>query len=369
MKLTITKEQILNGLQAVQNIVGPRTTLPVLSNILLQAEEGRLRLTATDLDVTLSCVVSAQVERPGATTLPAKKLVSISREVGGPELEFEVDERHHCQLRSAASYYKIHGLAPEEFPTLAEFGDQPKTCLPQVTLRAMLRKTAFAASADESRYVLNGILLSLQEHKLTIVATDGRRLALVEEEIDVLAESRRDMIVPTKAVNELTRLLQDAGQAELRSSPNQAAFELIAENGLSTRVVTKLVDGTYPNYKQVIPSETRERITLPREELLHALRRAEIMTSDKSNSVKLAFSQNNLSITANTPEVGEARESLAIAYKGQDIAIAFNPAFLIDPLKALETDDVFLDLIDELSPGLLKINGPYLYVIMPMRMT
>jgi DNA polymerase-3 subunit beta len=238
-----------------------------------------------------------------------------------------------------------------------------------VTLRAMLRKTAFAASADESRYVLNGILLSLQEHKLTIVATDGRRLALVEEEIDVLAESRRDMIVPTKAVNELTRLLQDAGQAELRSSPNQAAFELIAENGLSTRVVTKLVDGTYPNYKQVIPSETRERITLPREELLHALRRAEIMTSDKSNSVKLAFSQNNLSITANTPEVGEARESLAIAYKGQDIAIAFNPAFLIDPLKALETDDVFLDLIDELSPGLLKINGPYLYVIMPMRMT
>ena len=133
-------------------------------------------------------------------------------------------------------------------------------------------------------------------------------------------------------------------------------------------VVSKLVDGAYPNYRQVIPAESRERVSLPREELLQALRRAEIMTSDKNNSVKLSFTRNNLAITANTPEVGEARESMALNYKGADLAVAFNPVFLLDALKALDNDEVFLELTDELSPGVLKINGPFLYVIMPMRM-
>ena len=156
---------------------------------------------------------------------------------------------------------------------------------------------------------------------------------------------------------------------EIKFTENQVAFTLKDEKGFSILIISKLVEGNYPNYRQVIPAETKERISLVREEFLQAVKRAELMTSDKSNSVKLHFTKNNLAITANSPEVGEARETLAINYKGKDIAIAFNPAYVIEPLNALNTDEVFIELIDELSPGVLKINGPFLYVVMPMRLS
>ena len=202
-----------------------------------------------------------------------------------------------------------------------------------------------------------------------MVATDGRRLALVDEEVDVSENNQGEFIVPAKAVNELTRLLQEKGEVEMNYAENQASFTLKDEKGSSILIITKLIEGTYPNYRQVIPAETKERIGLVREEFLHALRRAEIMTSEKSNSVKLSFGKNKLEITANSPEVGEAKESLAVNYKGNEMAIAFNPKYLIDPLNALSNDEVFIELIDELSPGVFKINGPFLYVVMPMRLS
>jgi DNA polymerase-3 subunit beta len=156
---------------------------------------------------------------------------------------------------------------------------------------------------------------------------------------------------------------------DVNFSENQASFTLKSEKGPGALIISKLIEGNYPNYRQVIPAETKERIALPREEFLHALRRAEIMTSDKQNSVKLAFGKNQLAITANSPDVGEARETMSVNYKGKDLAIAFNPAYLIDPLNALTQDEVFIELIDELSPGVLKINGPFLYVVMPMRLS
>ena len=369
MNLTIAKEQILNGLQAVQNVVSTRTTLPILSNVLLRAEGEKLELTATDLDVTITSTVQAAVKSAGATTLPVKKLFGIVRELGSSELEMEVDEKNVCTLRSGASFFKIRGLGAEEFPPPPQFKDDRKVALPQEKIKGMLKKTSFAISTDESRYVLNGILLNLKDHKLTLVATDGRRLALVEEEVDVSEKSQGEFIVPAKAVSELNRLLQDKGDMEINYSDNQAAFSMKDEKGGATLVVTKLIEGNYPNYRQVIPAETKERVTLSREEFLHALRRAEIMTSEKQNSVKLNFTKNNLAITANSPDVGEARESLAINYKGKDMAIAFNPGYVIEPLNALATDEVFLELIDELSPGVLKINSPFLYVVMPMRLS
>jgi DNA polymerase III subunit beta len=369
MKLTISKDQIINGLQAVQNIVSARTTLPILSNVLLRAEGNRLELTATDLDVTMVCSVEATVSRPGAATLPVKRFFGIVRELAPPSIDLEMDEKQACVITAGPSYYKINGLAAEEFPPLPAFAEKKRIVVPQEKLRSMLRKTSFAISTDETRFVLNGIFFSLRDHKLTMVATDGRRLALVDEEVDIPAESDGEFIVPTKAINELNRLLSGAGQAEIKFTDNQAAFALQDDKGFSVLVISKLIEGNYPNYRQVIPGETKERVALGREELLHALRRAEIMTSEKSNSVKLAFTANNLAITANTPEIGEARESIAINYRGQDLAIAFNPGYLMDPLKALENDEVFLELIDELSPGVLKINGPFLYVLMPMRMS
>jgi DNA polymerase III subunit beta len=369
MNLTITKEQISHGLQSVQNVVSTRTTLPILSNVLLKADGNRLEMTATDLDVTITCSVEAAVKKPGATTIPVKKLFGIVRELTNPEIELETDDKNVTSLRSGSSFFKIRGLGAEEFPPPPKFKEDKKVVLPQEKIRGMLRKTSFAISTDESRYVLNGILMSLKEHKLTMVATDGRRLALVDEEVDVADKSQGEFIVPAKAVNELNRLLQEKGEVDIRYTDNQAAFNLKDDKGFSLLIVTKLIEGSYPNYRQVIPGETKERIALAREEFMHALRRAEIMTSEKQNSVKLNFTKNNLAITANSPDVGEARETLAINYKGKDLAIAFNPSYVIDPLNALTTDEVFLELIDELSPGVLKINGPFLYVVMPMRLS
>ncbi len=368
MKLSIAKEQLLQGLQAVQNVVGTRTTLPILSNVLLKAEGNCLELTATDLDVTVSCSVEARVEIPGSTTIPVKKLFGICRELGNPEVEMECDERNLCTLSSGNSYYRINGLAAADFPPLPQFSEKKLVVLAQDKLRSMLRRTAFAISNDESRYVLNGIYHSLKNHKVTLVATDGRRLALVEEEVEISPESEGDFIVPAKAINELTRLLQPGGEVAIRYTDNQAAFALKGDKTPSILIISKLVEGNYPNYRQVIPTEFKERVTIVREELLQALRRAELMTSDKSNSVKLSFTKNNLAITANTPEVGEVRESMAINYHGVDVAIAFNPTYLMDPLKALDGDEVYLELNDELSPGVVKTNTPFLYVIMPLRM-
>lgn len=369
MNLSISKEQIINGLQAVQNVVSTRTTLPILSNVLLRAENGRLEFTATDLDVTISCSVEAKIARPGATTVPVKKLFGIVRELTNLDIEIDVDDKSVFGIHSGASDYKIHGLSADEFPPMQQFKEEKKVVLPQETVKGMMKKTSFAASTDESRYVLNGIYISLKDHKMTMVATDGRRLALVDEDVDVSEASQGEFIVPTKAVNELNRLLQDKGEVEIRYAENQASFTLKDDKGASVLIVTKLIEGNYPNYRQVIPAETKERVSLAREEFLHALRRAEIMTSEKSNSVKMSFGKNRLEVTANSPEVGEAKESLAINYKGKEMAIAFNPKYMIDPLNALPNDEVFIELIDELSPGVLKINGPFLYVVMPMRLS
>jgi DNA polymerase-3 subunit beta len=369
MNLTIAKDQIIAGLQAVQNVVSTRTTLPILSNVLMRASEGKVEFTATDLDVTVACSVEAKVSKAGATTVPVKKLFGIVRELNGGEIEIETDEKNVTSIRSGSSFFKIHGLAAEEFPPMPKFKDDKKVGLQQETVRAMLKKTSFAVSTDESRYVLNGIFISLKDGKMTLVATDGRRLALVDEEVEISEKSAGEFIVPAKAISELNRLLQDKGEVELKFGENQSSFALKNEKGFSVLLITKLIEGNYPNYRQVIPGEAKERIPINREELLQALRRAEIMTSEKANSVKLTFGRNQLAITANSPEVGEARETLAVNYKGKEMAIAFNPRYLIDPLSALSEDEVFIELIDELSPGVLKINGPFLYVVMPMRLS
>src|SRR5213593_4903251 len=226
MNLTIAKEQILNGLQAVQNVVSTRTTLPILSNVLLRADGDRLEFTATDLDVTIACAVEAKVNRPGASTVPVKRLFGIVRELSSSELDVEVDEKHVCSIRSGPSFYRINGLSADEFPPLPKFKEEKKVVLPQETVKGMMKKTSFAISTDESRYVLNGIYLSLKDHKMTMVATDGRRLALVEKEVNVPEGSQGEFIIPAKAVNELNRLLQDKGEIEIHYAENQASFSL-----------------------------------------------------------------------------------------------------------------------------------------------
>jgi DNA polymerase III subunit beta len=364
MKFSVSKDKLLEGLATVQNVVSTRTTLPILSNVLLQAEEGQVRLTTTDLDVGVRGSVSAQVERTGATTLPARRLFSIVRELPSADIYFEVDNRNMAAIRSGASYFKILGLPEEEFPPLASFENARVFHLPQKELKEGLKRTSYAISTDETRYVLNGILFSFKDNKLTLVATDGRRLALVDLEVEFPKSQEADIIVPTKAVQELQRLVRDDGQVKLSVGENQIAFELN-----DTLLVSKLIEGNYPNYRQVIPSEAKERVTLERETFLNAVRRVSLLASEKSNSVKLIFTKSNIDIVANTPDVGEAKESLPVMYKGQDLSIAFNPEFLMAPLRNLGNDEVYLDLIDGMSPGVIKIAGPFLYVLMPMRLS
>ena len=364
MKFSVSKEKLLEGLQTVQNVVSTRTTLPILSNVLIQAADDRLRFTTSDLDVGIRAGVDAGIEKPGATTLPAKRLLSIVRELPASEIVVEVDSKNVASIRSGPSFFKILGLPEEEFPPLPKFENAKTFTLRQKDLKDALKKTAYAISTDETRYVLNGILFSFRDNKLTLVATDGRRLALVDIELEFPRSHEGDVIIPSKAIGELQRLLTDEGDLKLSLGENQAAFEV--EGAF---LVTKLIEGNYPNYKQVIPAETKERITLERVLFHDAVHRVSLLASEKSNSVKLVFTKNNLEIAANTPDVGEAHESLAIPYKGRDLAIAFNPEFLMAPLKNLSVDEVYLDLIDEMSPGVLRNKDPFLYVIMPMRVS
>jgi DNA polymerase-3 subunit beta len=363
IKFKVTKEAILDGLQRVQNVVSTRTTLPILSNVLVQASNSTLSLTTTDLDVAVRCKVEAEVAKAGSTTLPARKLFSILKEVPAAEIEVDVDERNAASIRCGSSFYKIMGLPEEEFPRFPEAAAAKSLKIEQSVLRDLLKKTAYAVSNDETRYVLNGVFLGFKGDKLTVVATDGRRLALIEHDIEVPKGGETELILPSKAVAELERLLGDKGDVKLSIGENQIIFE---SDG--TTLVSKLIEGTYPNFRQVIPTETKERVTLERELLLAALHRASILASEKSQSVKLNFAKNTLTITATTPEVGEAKETLSINYKGKEITIAFNPQYMMDPLRNLDADEVFLELTDELSPGVIKINAPFLYVLMPMRL-
>ena len=364
MKFSATKEKLLEGLQQVQNVVSTRTTLPILSNVLLQATDGAVHLTTTDLDVGVRGSFEAEVEKEGATTLPARRLFNIVRELPASEIQIDVDGKNAASIRSGQSFFKILGLPEEEFPPLPKFEDAKVVTIRQKDLRDGLRKTSYAISTDETRYVLNGLLFSFKENKLTLVATDGRRLAMVDIELEIPRSQEADIIIPTKAVTELQRLLSDDGDVKVSVSSGQIAFDLN-----KTLLVSKLIEGNYPNYKQVIPAEAKERVTLERETFLNSLRRVSLLASEKSNSIKLSFSKNNIEITANTPEVGEAKESLPVQYKGRDFSIAFNPEFLMAPLRSLTEDEVFLDLIDEMSPGVLKIQTPFLYVLMPMRIS
>jgi len=232
------------------------------------------------------------------------------------------------------------------------------------TLLEMVKKTQYAISTDETRYVLNGIFFSFRDEKLTMVATDGRLLALVDLEVEFPRSDEIDIIVPTKCVTELTRLGSADIDVKMSVTENQVAFEVG-----NTLLVSKLIEGNYPNYKQVIPAEAKERVVLERELFHTAVKRVSLLASEKSNSVKLVFTKNNIEIAANTPDIGEARESIPVTYKGREFSIAFNPEFLIAPLRNLPNDEVYLDLIDEMSPGVIKINSPFLYVLMPMRIS
>lgn len=374
MKFKINRDHFANGLAQVLNVVGSKATMPILSNVLIEAEKDQISLTTTNLDLGIRCKIKAEVKETGAVTLPVKRLAGIVRELPNVDVNVDASPNHQVKLASGGSTFRIMGIGRDEFPPLPEFGEEKSYTIDQSELVTMIRGVSYAQSTDETRYILNGVYFSFREGKLALVATDGRRLALVSKEMDVPAESAGAIILPAKTVAELSRLLDKGEKVKINFNERRAAFQITTDkdtSGLIDNVYlySKVVEGNYPNYQQVIPKETHQRIKLERELLLQCVHRAALVCSEKANSVKIKLSSNLLEITAQSPDFGEAHESMAISYSGPDLQVAFNPAFLMDPLRALSKDEVFFELKDEVSPGVFKTLESFVCVIMPVRLS
>ena len=374
MKFKINRDHFANGLAQVLNVVGSKATMPILSNVLIEAEKDQISLTTTNLDLGIRCKIKAEVKETGSVTLPVKRLATIVRELPNVDVTFDATPNHQVKLTSGGSNFRIMGIGKEEFPPLPEFGDEKAYTLEQGELTAMLKSVAYAQSSDETRYILNGVYFNFKDGKLALVATDGRRLALVSKELDVPAASAGAIILPAKTVGELTRLLDKGEKVKINFNERRAAFQIATDkdtSGLIDHVYlySKVVEGNYPNYHQVIPKETHQRIKLERELFLQCVHRAALVCSEKSNSVKIKLTSNLLEITAQSPDFGEAHESMAIGYSGPELQVAFNPVFVMDPLRALTKDEIFFELKDEVSPGVFKTLDSFICVIMPVRLS
>ncbi len=373
MKFKINRDHFSNGLAQVLNVVGSKATMPILSNVLIEAEKDTISLTTTNLDLGIRCKIKAEVKESGTVTLPVKRLATIVRELPNVDVIFDAAPNHQVKLNSGGSNFKIMGIGKEEFPPLPEFGDEKTFSLEQAELMTMLQSVAYAQSSDETRYILNGVFFALKEGKLSLVATDGRRLALINKELEVSPENIGSLILPAKTVSELVRMLGKGEKVKVSFNDRRAAFQIGTDKDTSGLIdniylYSKVVEGNYPNYNQVIPKETHQRIKLERELLQECVHRAALVCSEKANSVKIKITSNLLEITAQSPDFGEAHESMAIAYSGPDLQVAFNPQFILDPLRALTKDEIYLELKDEISPGVFKTLDSFICVIMPVRL-
>jgi DNA polymerase-3 subunit beta len=374
MKFKINRDHFSNGLAQVLNVVGSKAAMPILSNVLIEAEKDYISLTTTNLDLGIRCKIKAEVKEGGSVTLPVKRLATIVRELPNVDVSFDSTATHQVKIASGGSNFRIMGIGAEEFPKLPDSGDDKNFLLEQGELATMLSNVAYAQSTDETRYILNGVYFNFKDGKLALVATDGRRLALVSKEMAVPSGSAGAIILPAKTVAELLRLLGKGEKLKIAFNERRAAFQIETgkdSSGLTDSIYlfSKVVEGNYPNYQQVIPKETHQRIKLERELFLQCVHRAALVTSEKSNSVKIKLSANLLEITASSPDFGESHESMAISYSGPDLQVAFNPQFVMDPLRALTKDEVFFELKDEVSPGVFKTLESFVCVIMPVRLS
>jgi DNA polymerase-3 subunit beta len=364
MEVELERDAFLKGLQMVQNIVEPRQTLPILANVLLEAEGDSMRVTATDLAVGARVSVPAKVAVKGAITLSARKLAEIAKELPAAALTVKVLENAWVQLRCGGVSYKLAGLAPEDFPAVVPTASPKWVSLDGKVLKEMLAQTAFAISHDESRYALNGVLVSIQAGRIRLVATDGHRLASASRLLADGADGASG-IVPRKAVHEVVRVLGVGEDAQVALVENQ--FILKMPNFL---LIARLIEGQFPNYEQVIPRGHPCRLVLSRSALAASLRRVSVLSEERTKPVKLLLSPGALKLAAHNPELGEAEETLPLAdYSGDEITIGFNARYLLDALGALDAEQVVVELKDGLSPGIFRSveEEEYFCVIMPMR--
>ncbi|MDD5431607.1 MAG: DNA polymerase III subunit beta [Candidatus Omnitrophica bacterium] len=363
MKLNVEKNVLLNAIQTVQNVITTKANLPILSNILIESQQSSLRLTATDLDIGISCVIPVNILEVGSITVPAKRFSDIIKELPGENIVITTKKNNLIIIETESCQFKIMGLAKEEFPKLPEFKDKEVIKIDQGVLKEMLRLTAFSVSSDESRYILNGILFRVNKNNITLVATDGKRLAIVDKKIEQDTGKDISIIIPIKTIHELNRNLKDSGELSLTLGTNQVLFDL---NGMI--IISRLIEGEFPDYKQVVPPVSSNKMKIDRSEFLLAAKRASLLSTPDYQAVKLEVFKNKLVVSKSTPDVGESREEVVVEYQGRELMIGFNPNYLIDVLKNLSTEKVELELTDSEKPGVVRTDG-YVYIVLPMRLS
>lgn len=367
MEFRIAADELKKALHRAQGIVERKATMPILSNVLVTATKTGVTVTAFDLDIGIVSEHPAEVSKPGAVTVSAKTLFDIVNLIPDANVTIKKLANNYAELTSGAAHYKIVGMAPEEFPKLPKEDASHLVTLTGAAILEMIKKTSYAISNDETRYILNGVFFEPREGgKVRMVATDGHRLALVERELAGDFKLKSGVIIPRKGLFELKRLLDEAPDAEVQLgfAENSALFK---KPGLT--MVMRLIDGQFPEYQRVIPKEGEKQVMVKRSHYFDALKRIALLSADKSSAVKLSLSENLLRITANNPELGEAKDDIEVAYRGPSLTIGFNARYILDVLSALETDEVTLELGDEHSPGVIHAPGDksYTAVVMPMR--
>lgn len=362
MKFKVEKSRLITAIQTVQNVITTKSALPILSNILIEAQNDNLKLTATDLDIGITCVIPVDIQEAGAITIPAKRFSDIVKEFPVEMVNISTKKNNQVTIDSEMCQFKIMGLTKEEFPKLPEFKDQKVIKINQADFKQMLSLTAFAVSLDETRYVLNGILFKINKGLFTLVSTDGKRLAVAEKKLIIETDAEINMIVPLKTIQELNRNLKDDGELSLMVSSNQALFDLG-----TIGIVSRLIEGQFPDYKQVVPPVAENKMKVERNQLLLAVKRAALLATPDYQAVKLEVFKNKLVISKSTPDVGEFHEELPVEYQGKELVIGFNPVYLIDILKNLNDETVNLEMVDGEKPGVIRLSG-YVYIVLPMRL-
>jgi DNA polymerase III subunit beta len=369
MEFSVTKSALLNELSITQGVVERKTTIPILSNLLVEAQGNSLTITATDLELSIRTSCEAKVKKEGAGTIPAKKLIELVRLLPEGEIRFRLLENHWVEIVSDRKKYKLVGMAKENFPALPVM-PHVLVKIPAAILESLIGKTKFAISMEESRYTLNGGLLILKPETLAMVATDGHRLALAETDHKLAGlNGEVKVLIPKKAMDEVEKLASVAGSdAHIEFAKDEShLFFQVSHRLLISRILT----GQFPNYEAVLPRDNNKTVVLDRAELSDAVRRVSQLADQRSHAVKLAVSQEGIEISASSPEYGEAKENIEKEYKGDPIAIGFNSSYMLDFLAAAADGPVSIELKDEQSAGQMRPLADesyrYRYVIMPMR--
>ncbi len=368
MKFTITREQLAEGIGAVNAVVPSKTTLPVLANVLLEATKDGLRLSGTDLDIAVSTMVPASVDTEGAITLPSRKLVELVRELPSAGIRFTIQGEQRATIECGRSKFKLLGLPREEYPAFPQVRFEAASRTTAGSLQQLVQHVAFAASTEESRPILNGVLWQLTGERMRMVATNGHRLAKMEMPIQGGSGLTGDLIVPPKALEQLRRLFPADEDIEIGRSENHLGFR-----SATTQVYTRLIEGPYPPYEQVIPRENDKAATADKATLMAAIRRMSIVASDQTHRIRMSFGDGACRLSVTTPDLGEAQEEISLAYEGESLDIGFNANYLLEVLKQMPTDEVRLTFKAPERAATIEPVGwddpsSYLTLVMPLRL-